>query len=692
MQSNPAIMNTNDYPSYLKSWSESAEHHFHAFRQHQSSFVPSLLPESAIQLSAQQTLSLLSDRLGPGKLEQALQPDYTWPSPLEDHTSPDWIKRTNMVGINVRTIRHFWNVIKYTLTLPASQQAIHLLPIWEPGVVASLYGMASWHINPEFFSAELAEAQPHLDTVEKQLKVVMNLLHAMGKVVGFDAIPHTDRYAEIVLANPHFFEWLHREDLIIDDHRADLHHEVQRYIWDWLEEQGSATASTKLPQTAQELFYNISEENRTAILFGKKEDQYGRNLRRGNLVNYLFQHGYEPVPATMAPPYRGLEVATDEAAQTEDEAGRVWRDYQITKPQTMSRVFGPLTRYKLYERLDNNKDWAIDFAKPRKAVWDYVCHHFEALTEGYHFDFMRGDMSHVQMRPEGVPHQVDEYYDFHKLIKARLCQTRPYFAYFAETFMAPAGYMAYGDEIDHLEQSDADVTLGDLQSMVVGSARFLQHFRHYLDVKSTRSFAPSFTIMTGDKDDPRFDEFYLGGNEARLFIALFLTDMPSYMGLGFEVRDPHPEPLANEYYTKLYVFQIAEGAKATKGPYQWGQNVALFERLTNIRLLAEKILPEIKESISQWLLYPDPTGHKKLIAWTQYPQPKYLFVVNLDTEQALVNQKIPAIKGILNRNDLALHFSTSVQSTTGALLPFKTKNYQLDQIEAGEGRVYRLAP
>ncbi|HMP12896.1 MAG TPA: hypothetical protein PKD70_03380 [Saprospiraceae bacterium] len=66
-----------------------------------------------------------------------------------------------------------------------------------------------------------------------------------------------------------------------------------------------------------------------------------------------------------------------------------------------------------------------------------------------------------------------------------------------------------------------------------------QPFRPYLDTLQTRTVAPAFTMMTGDKDDPRFDHFYLKGNEARFFIGLFLTDMPSYMALGFECRDPH---------------------------------------------------------------------------------------------------------------------------------------------------------
>ena len=139
-----------------------------------------------------------------------------------------------MVGINVRTIGSFWNIMKYMLTVPASQQSIHILPIWEPGVVASLYGMSSWNINPEFYSAELAASVPNLNTVEKQLKVVMNLLHATGRVVGMDVIPHTDRYSEIVLANPQYFEWLQRKDIEIINHRADLYEEAQAIILQFL--------------------------------------------------------------------------------------------------------------------------------------------------------------------------------------------------------------------------------------------------------------------------------------------------------------------------------------------------------------------------------------------------------------------------------------------------------------------------
>ncbi|MFM8488352.1 MAG: hypothetical protein ACKOCH_18615, partial [Bacteroidota bacterium] len=103
---------------------------------------------------------------------------------------------------------------------------------------------------------------------------------------------------------------------------------------------------------------------------------------------------------TMGPPYRGIEVDPDPDAVNIDEEGRIWRDYRFTNPGKFSRVFGPLTRYKLYEPKNNNADWELDFEAPNVRAWDYVCGHYKQVQSAFDFDFMRGDMSHVQMRPE----------------------------------------------------------------------------------------------------------------------------------------------------------------------------------------------------------------------------------------------------------------------------------------------------
>ena len=603
-----------------------------AYQRSELHFLPSLLPGDAVRLPARAVLDWLEGRLGKDRVAACLTGTSVTNSPRAAEPDGQWLRRSNMVGINVRTIGNFFNVVKYALTLPRAQDSVHLLPIWEPGVVASLYGMVSWEINPEFFSDELYGLVPALNTVERQLAATINLLHALGKSVGMDVIPHVDRYAEITLLNPGYFEWLRRRELTIVDHSADLYRQVEGLIFSWLRQNSPPGAAYGLPSDAAAFFApTFPERVRRQLLFGDARDYGGRRARRIQIMDALYREGLEPVPATMAPPYRGLEVDPRPEALTVDADGRTWRDYRLVQPTAMSRAFGPLTRYQLYGRLDDNADWAIDFDRPRPAVWRYVQQRYDEVQYRYGFDFMRGDMSHVQMRPDGVPAQPDDYYDIHRAIKRQIRAGKPWFGYFAESFLAPPDYMGYGDEVAHLLASEADTTLGNLQSNVVGSTEFLQDFRDYVRIAQQTSLSPSFTVMTADKDDPRFDAFYLAGNEVRLFVALFLTELPSYVGAGFLQRDAHPTPAPNEHYTKLYVFRIAEGPKATHGPYVWGSNRALFARLTRIRRLADELLPELDDRGVNWPLPPAPD--RSDVAWA-YADTPYACWVNFSPDKS----------------------------------------------------------
>lgn len=628
--------------------------------QHKN-FAPllNLSPAEALKASLPEIVQLLAQQFGQN-LYSSFDPEVYISSPVAHHTNTNWLKTANTVGINVRTIQNFWNIVPYALTLPGAQNAIHLLPIWEPGVVSSLYGPVSWNINPEFFSPALVSFFPHLDTVEKQLKIVVNLLHLLGKTVGMDVVPHTDRYSEMALANPAYFEWLQRRDLVITRHDAIVYQTVQSLLFEFVQKKGSAVDGLHLSNTAAEFFEKMPEGERLKILFGRREDYAGRLERRKMMIDQLYTAGFETVPATMGPPYRGLEVDPNPEARVTDTDGRVWRDYRITQPEGFSRVFGPLARYKLYESLDDNQNWKLDFERPNHPAWTYVVAHYRQIQAEFGFDFMRGDMSHVQMRPYGVPAQPDDYYDLLGAVKRAVLREKPYFGYFAESFLAPPGAMAYGDEPDHLEASLADSTLGDLQSEPVGTERFVQLFQQYRDWLETRQFVPNFTIMTADKDDPRFDNFYLAGNEIRYFIALFLTDMPSYMGLGFESRDPHPTPAPNEYYTKLYVFSMPDGPKGTSGPYHWGENRDLYHRLVRQKQLTAEIMPNLQDASVRWILRPDINASHKVIAWTQAEDARFIFVANLDMENAQPNVPIPMPSGCWQ-----LYFSTEKEKNVG---------------------------
>ena len=681
------------------------------FARGETDLCTDLVPADAVELSGRQVLDILRARFGTA-VDLALDARWTDPaqpasvhppelrSPVSAATDTHWMTAANVVGVNVRTVGSFFNVVKYALTLSATHDAIHLLPIWEPGVVGSLYGMSSWQINGEFRSPTLAETVPHLDTAARQLKASVHLLHLMGKAVGMDVIPHTDRFSEIVLANPHHFEWIRREDLSIVDHCADLHREVQERVFAFLQRAGSAVSDLEIPDSPGELFgAGFPEDRRNRLLFGDPDRREDRAARRAALARSVYLLGYEPAPATMAPPYRGLEV--DPETVSIDADGHPWREYRFLQPGPMSRVFGPLTRYKLFERIDDNRGWEIDFDRPRHDTWRYVTERYGAVQRAFGFDFMRGDMSHVQMRPEGVPATPDETYDILGAVGGAIAtgNDAPWFAYFAETFLAPPGTMAFGDEIDHLEASAADATLGDLQSVPVSGDEFLPRLRRYRDIGETRAVIPALTTMTGDKDDPRFDGYYRDGNEVRYFLALFITDMPSYTALNFECRDIHASPAPNEHYTKLYVFQERGGPKATAGPFVFGGNGHLFYRVTRMRLFAERWLPQWRGRPIRWLLPPDATAGTRTVAWTIETDGRPVCVVNTDTGSVAERLHVPLSveEGPTPPRSPIVVFSTDESRECGAvgveLTPAPRGGWWLEvsRVAPGEGLVVFLA-
>lgn len=619
-------------PHYRQHWSQNGADRLADYTSGKTNWVVGLAPEQAMELSPTQVSELLHDRLGAETFQTCIDPDTLYPSPLTGTPDGEWLKSCHTVGVNVRTIGDFWKVLHYAITLPSHIKGIHLLPIWEPGVVGSLYGMASWELNPEFLSSDMYRMFPELHKIEDQLTVVINLLHALDKVVGMDVIPHTDRYSEMVLCNPDHFEWLIRDDLLITDHREYLHEEAAQAIFEWLQRRGPAQPAYAMTGP----FWQLPEAKRRHLLFGLAEDHDGRQDRRIDLVDWLYHRGLEPVPATMAPPYRGLEVDPNPSAMTVDYAERVWRDYKFTKPTTMSRAFGPLTRFKLYGRQDDNIEWVIDFDKPRTNVWQYLTGKYAEQQARYNFDFMRGDMSHVQMRPDGVPETADEWYDPLRAVKRKIQETTPYFAYFAESFLAEPGYMAYGDEVEHLERSEAEVTLGNLQSTVPDTPEFWKMTDHYLQVAASQSVTPAWTVITGDKDDPRFDHFHHHGELARMFTGLFLGTLPLYYSLGYEQRDRHFERAANEVYSKLYVFQETRGDKAVGGPFRWGNNFDLFGKLTDLHRFTADITPQLGKTELGEVAGADAVGKSRVLHWIRPAingDEAYLFVAAFGPEQ-----------------------------------------------------------
>ncbi len=682
-----------------------------------SSFAAGLRPSDAARLTWPDTLDLLRRRFG-NAVDLALSEEATDPavepgelveeirSPRSAAADSSWLRRSNMAGINVRTVGDYTGVVKYALTLPSFVDSIHLLPIWEPGAVGSLYGIASWNLNTEFVSTEMSQLASYLDTPDRQLRAIANLIHVMGKSIGMDVIPHTDRFSEPTLANPELFEWMRIEGRQIVDVGDAVTGAAIDVVRDWYATMGpadlgavSVKPSAIVPAAVDTAdLFAVDEPTRLMALFGDPADRQGRIDRRVSLLRHLKSAGLEPVPATMGVPYRGIQIDPDPNHVVTDDGGLEWPDFIMLEPEHMSRVFSPLTRFHLYEAAEGSV-WELDFDRPRHHVWDYVCRRYADAQRIGAFDFMRGDMSHVQMRPTGVPDTIDSHYDILGAVKQYIATESgtPWFGYFAESFLPARDVFQYGEELDHLEASQADTTLGDLQSTPVGSREFLRVFRRYLDDLGTRRTAPSYTVMTADKDDPRFDEFYLDGNEARMFTALFLPDMPSYTGLGFELRDRRTEPAENERYTKLFVFEESGDSniypsKARFGDvYQWGSNDELFWRLTTLKVFAEGILPLVAERTTRWLIPPDATGLRGTAAWvldaSARGEETFVFVVNYDLGRPSGYFGLPALEA---GTTLFPEFSTLVAPIDLEHVEHNGFFHRIENLEPGEARVYRI--
>ena len=143
-------------------------------------------------------------------------------------------------------------------------------------------------------------------------------------------------------------------------------------------------------------------------------------------------------------------------------------DFVITEPEAMSRVFSPLARYKLYDRLDDNVDWEIDFSRPDRGVGLRVrslrrrAAHRLRLHARRHVPRADAPRGCSRRRRRALRHPRRRQ-DAHPGTRSA-----PWFGYFAETFLPPRDVFQFGEELDHLEASRADATLGDLQSTVVG--------------------------------------------------------------------------------------------------------------------------------------------------------------------------------------------------------------------------------
>lgn len=583
-------------------------------------FLP--IPPNQLQdaLSFNVLIEHLTQKYGAPEVQKALNPKNRYPSPLQKAktTSPNWLQHSVIVGINPRAMGKFWNMAQYAATKSTGENAFHLLPVFKNSM-DKLYQPINWDLTTEFFDPELAQKYPQLNTPEAQLKVTINLMHLMGKTVGMDVLRHTDRGGEDVFLHPSFFEWVKIKDNHIIDRRDDLHSEAETVIKNFLKNYGDGRTLTDkqenaLPPTHARGMNYIAEsrfitgknypqsntffsdtdtvnlcldKERAEILFGPENFSRLRRERRVLLMNHLKAHGLFTTPVVDIPPYAPAQLGHM------DKNG--WPVFKINdafnqKEGAFQSIFGSLTPYKLFHL---NPDGSHDTSRPVKPVWDYLAQRYLAFQRAYGFDFMRGDMAHVEPRfrenHRNPQSNKAQWYDLFGYILHTI-QTQgeaPYFAFLPEALMWAKDWHQ-NRPLDHIRNMNSTVALGSLQHVPLGEGHnFANDFKIHMDNGQHIGVPMASSIMTADSDDPHHQHLYgsTHKNMVRLFVGLF--HRPTYLGMGFEMKGNNwPWPSDSQ---EAMAQQTTHGSmNAARGtPYQWGNNPDAYANYTRLRNLLE---------------------------------------------------------------------------------------------------------
>ncbi len=621
-------------------------------------------PESALNWDFNTSLKALQTLIGKNEVQNIFQ-GKSIQAPHQNDRNSEWLKQSKVVGINPRAIGSYFDIVKYAMTFP--EDSLHLLPLFEQGCQGSLYAPVNFKLSEEFMDKDLTKLG--FDTPEKQLKLTMNLLHALNKNVGMDFLQHTDRFSEEVFINPDNFIWAkvdeskQRELQYPEVHPDKIGEDVKNAVVDFLKENGD-TKGQPVKEIYLQNFYNLSEDRRREILFGSDNSEQ-KTTRRVALMNHVRNANLETKPISLDDPRRKIVFK-----EMQGNNGVTWANFTDNMGD---RMFGNLTGYKLYH-LDENGQ--VDISKPNKSAWDFVCKQNAKFQQDYNFDFLRADMGYLTFD--------DEKRDIHSKVKEYIQnQGAHHFASLGECFCG------FGDNqnTEAIKRKNYDSVLGNLHYENVYDYNFN-------DIVKAYNFAPdykvSLTSITADSDQARYNQHYDNfQNKIRTFFGLFLNQ-PSYMGMGLETREDNPTEGKNLTKDFINDWGIPK--------YEWGQNKSFFKTISGMRNVFAKIKDDIQKQLHYWLW----TSDKKVASWFYYTKdalnPSYLFVANTDTNQKdeveVQNLFDTNVSDNINKNrdTLALKEIYSSEKTEASDIDImvKRKSHKIRNLKAGECRVYKI--
>lgn len=636
---------------HQRNWTQNEGLSIKTFIDNKVSIVPNLLLDDTFKFLIGDITDILKKKLGDTfytatNIESVNVNNFDLPkaiqSPQRLRQNGEWLKGVNIVSINVAKVGSFWDVLKYTLTLPKTHQAIHLNSIFEVFSKNNSFGYTeSWRIDTKFYSMELNRLIPHLDTVEKQLKAVVNLLHALGKTVGIDMTTYVNVHSEMVLSNPHLFEWVQRGNKISKG--KDLQERVKDSIIQFLKQYCPAYPLATFPEDKEVFFSDIyGEQRRNEILFGKPNQVKIRHRRIMDLSNFLLKQGYEL-----------LEISKIDAVEP------------LKKSVSLSQ-------YKLYQ--GNTEQRGLSSYHLKKETCDYITKHYQQIQQNYAFDFMKVSISHTTSTLKTDRNQIRLFNDFAKVVKKDIQSAgNQHFAVFTDNY--------YTDNPpNYLNETVYDVIINETK-IVVSKADNSQKNKKSDEVIKKQNSVNSLKISVSNiRRKPNTESA-----ELRLFKGIFITDVPSYTyydeqssriaANSFQQGFGNFMSKTNEYFINQYI-------KTTKKSPE--------DNALDIQRYANKIWETIEGKAVQWLIPPTSKTGNGIIAWTQKDRPTHIFIANTNKNALCIDVHIPNIKGLKNQQ-LRLDFSNYDFTNTEEIpINYDSLHYDIGRLFKDECRVYTV--
>ncbi|MFM7467964.1 MAG: hypothetical protein ACKO37_00465 [Vampirovibrionales bacterium] len=583
-------------------------------------------PEEALKMPFQEAWKTLEARVGKHTIEHALTLACKGASiplqapshePIAYRHSPVWMDKAKIVGVPHTVTGSYFHTVQYAMSIP--EGSIHLLPFTEHS--GSVYAATSWKPDATYIHPELS--RKGLSTPEAQLAFTISMLHALGKRVGFDLVPHVDRFAEPVFTAPSLFEWLHinpkTHRLVTPQNRDTTHEAVEALLITYLKTHGSALGTPLSPETLQgKTFFSLPESTKSELLFGTGTLE-SRTAHRVKLMQWIRQHGYDPVAQAGAAPYRPVTLKK----MVPDGHGQWWPEFTLLglKKGMRDDIVGNVTPYKLYHVFP---DGTPDITRPNVEAWNYLTRHTEDWVKRYQFDFLRADMAHIQQTHSNPQqpydtHQPPEFY--HVLKKHLQTQGHPAFATFAESFLLH-GIVSGAKDMAH---KGFNGVLGPFQYIASESKDYRRNLYDWLErsLFSRDPFKVSLSSMTTDSDQAHHNDLFnnTAAHTLRLFLGYFLP-LPAYNGMGVESRG------------KDAMMYSSDTLDAMPKAFQWTTDTERFHATAKLRQCWERYRTLLEHGQTTVL----PTGNPDLLVWVTHQfhtkSPALLAMANLNLHEA----------------------------------------------------------